>query len=62
VNQALRLPRVSPWIIVLAVALVLLAVAAVLLVVEPGLMHTIRTALPGPWHVVEECGGGGIPC
>lgn len=55
--------RVHPWIVVaLAVVLVLLVVTALVLVVEPELMHAIRTALLGPQQMARECGGVPVPC
>lgn len=62
-NQAANLPRVNPWIVIaLAAALILLVVTALMLVVEPGLMHAIRTALLGPQQMSSNCGGVTLPC
>jgi hypothetical protein len=50
--------RVNPWIVVaLAVVLVLLVAAVLTLVVEPGLLHAIRTALHGAPQVSDPCPG-----
>jgi len=55
-NQAANVPRIDPWIVVaLAAVLVLLVVTALLMIVEPGLMHAIRSALLGPQQA--DCGG-----
>jgi hypothetical protein len=62
-NQAVRLPRVSPWIVVaLAVALVLLVATALVLVVEPGILRAIGTALHGPQHLAGPCPGAVPSC
>ena len=62
-NPAARLPRVSPWIVVaVAAVLALLVVAMFILVVEPGIMHTIHSALQGLRHMVDECPSSGAHC
>jgi hypothetical protein len=50
--------RINPWIVAaLAIVLILLVAAALTLVVEPGLLHAIRTALQGAQQVSDPCPG-----
>jgi hypothetical protein len=62
-NPPARPPRVNPWIVVaLAAALALLVMTTLTLIVEPGIMHTIHSALQGLRHMVDECPPSGAHC
>jgi hypothetical protein len=60
-NPAVRLPHVSPWIVVaLIVALIILVVTAITLIVEPSILSAIGTALHGPHQLADpNCPAGG---
>ena len=62
-GKLFRLPRVHPSILIaVAVVRVLPVAAAFLPVGEPGLLHVIRAAWPGPQQMAPVCGGVPMPC
>jgi len=62
VNDAIVF-RMNPWLLVALVAALVLVAAAILVATQPGLLHTLGTALHGPAQPAFWCGvsGGGCP-